>query len=111
MQINRAADLVRKNLGSWNGSNYSTLLPAAKLLEISAPLEASILYRALIDYILSRAKSSNYHYVIKYLAKLQTLDSKILNYAPVLSHTDYMALILKEHRLKRSLWALVGEIP
>lgn len=43
--------------GIWDGRHYDILVPVARALEDSHPVAATVLYRALLNDILSRAKS------------------------------------------------------
>src|SRR4051812_35607566 len=52
-----AANLVLDHLDAWDGRHYGALAPAAEALEENHPAAATVLYRALIDDILARARS------------------------------------------------------
>jgi hypothetical protein len=57
--------------------HFGALVPAAEALESSHPQAAAILYRALIDDILTRARSPAYGYAARYLARLDALADQM----------------------------------
>jgi hypothetical protein len=103
-ELARAAELVRQNRQQWDGKNYHTLQPAAKKLEKGWPVEASILYRALIDDILARAQSKYYHHAVRYLKALETLAPQILDWGELSSHQVYFEHLRETHKRKTALW-------
>lgn len=110
-EIERAADLVRKYINNWDGDRYSYLVPAASLLEKQFPLEASILYRALIISILERAKSRYYHHAVTYYNQLQKLSEEITSYHSFDSHEQFIENLNLVHFRKKAFWSQVKFIP
>lgn len=108
--IKRLAALVLKNHERWDGNEYYSLAPAAKLLEDLFPLEATILYRSLLDSLLSRANSKYYHHAARYWSLLIALESRIRDYAPICSHYEYCSLIREAHRRKSAFWSAVSDV-
>jgi hypothetical protein len=104
----RLASLVRKKNDSWDGGMYFYLTPAAELLEQRYPLEASILYRALIDDVMERAQSRYYHHAARYLKQLTILEPHIADYGSYQSQQDYVAAIRHQHKRKSAFWKLVS---
>jgi hypothetical protein len=100
-----AAALVLEKRQEWNGSNYHSLQPAAQGLENLYPLEASFLYRVLIDDILSRAQSKYYHHAVRYLKKLEALTPQIEEWHGLKHHQDYWAELQQAHKRKTAFWA------
>ncbi|MEW5797013.1 MAG: DUF6880 family protein [Candidatus Zixiibacteriota bacterium] len=89
-----------------NGDYYYQLLPWAKTFEKHEKfLMASILYRALLESILRRAKSKYYTYGVRYLRKLDDLAPRVGDWGEFVNHEDYKLNLLIEHKLKRSFWA------
>lgn len=89
-----------------NGDYYYYLLPWAKTFEKQERfLTASILYRALLESILRRAKSKYYPYGVRYLRKLDDLAAHIDDWRGQPDHDDYKVNLQLEHKLKRSFWA------
>ena len=89
-----------------NGDYYYQLLPWAKTFEKQERfLMASILYRALLESILRRAKSKYYTYGVRYLRKLDDLAPRVSDWGEFVNHDDYKLNLRIEHKLKRSFWA------
>jgi hypothetical protein len=100
----KAAQLIRENQADWDGLSYYTLQPAAKALEKAWPLESTILYRALIEDILTRAQSKYYHHAVRYLKALEALSTQIDRWADLPSHVQYFDALQETHRRKKALW-------
>lgn len=89
-----------------NGDYYLSLLALADgMLKHNRFLAVSVLYRALLDSILARAKSKYYHHGVKYLKKLDALSQKISEWKSVEPHSDYVAGLRQKHKLKSSFWS------
>lgn len=89
-----------------NGDYYYQLLPWAKAFEKQGRfLAASVVYRALLESILRRAKSKYYTYGVRHLRKLDELAPKRIDWGRLPSHDDYKVNLRLEHRLKRSFWS------
>lgn len=89
-----------------NGDYYYQLLPWAKTFEKQERfLMASILYRALLESILRRARSKYYTYGVRYLHKLDDLAPRLSDWGEFVHHEDYKLNLRIEHKLKRSFWA------
>jgi hypothetical protein len=72
-RLDIAARLVVDRRAEWEGRHYEVLLAAAETLEPDHPVAATILYRALLDDILNRARSPAYGHAARYLEKLDAL--------------------------------------
>ncbi len=72
-RLDLAAKLVIEHRGEWDGSQYYMLPPAAEALQHDHLLAAVILYRALLDDMLARARSKAYSHAARYLKKLDAL--------------------------------------
>jgi hypothetical protein len=59
-KLDRAAKLVVERHNVWDGRHYHVFLPAAQALEETQPAAATVLYRAMLNDILTRAKSPAY---------------------------------------------------
>lgn len=89
-----------------NGDFYSSLLELAKaMLKHDRLVAASVLYRALLNSILARAKSKYYHHGISYLKKLDSLAPKVREWKEVDSHSLYLQNLRQKHKLKSSFWS------
>ncbi|WP_371931843.1 DUF6880 family protein [Mameliella sp. MMSF_3510] len=68
-----AAKLIVMHPDRWDGGDWHILPKVAALLEHDHPLAATILFRALLDDILARARSKAYGHGATYLGKLALL--------------------------------------
>ena len=66
-RLDLTAKLVLDRRAEWEGRHYEALLAAAETLEADHPVAATILYRALLDDILNRARSPAYGHAARYL--------------------------------------------
>lgn len=85
--------------GNWE------LLPIAKLLETNnKPLSTSLIYRSLLNYILSRKVTSDYDDGAIYLKKLIHLNNEISDWKNFPSHKEYFEQFKNDHYRKRKFW-------
>ncbi len=102
-----AAKLVLDHRGTWEGRHYGVLVPAAEALEEKHPAAATVLYRALIDDILARARSPAYGHAARYLARLDALADRLEPSASrSLNHAAYRADLARAHGRKAAFWSL-----
>lgn len=110
-RLDLAAGLVIAHRGEWEGRQYYMLPPVADALAADHPLAATILYRALLDDILARARSKAYPHAARHLARLDELTPGATAEAGTLkdwvSHADYRAGLEKAHGRKSGFWSLV----
>lgn len=106
-KLDLAAKLVVDHHESWAGQHYGALAPAAKALEHNFPVAATILYRALLDDILARAKSPAYGHGARYLARLDELAAHNLVTPGLPDHDAYRAALRKAHGRKVGFWSIV----
>ena len=106
-RVDRAAKLVLAKRSLWDGRHYEILGEAAAALQADHPLAAAVLYRALINDILVRAKSPAYGHGARYLAKLSALAKEISDGQDVETHATYLLALKKSHGRKHGFWALV----
>lgn len=111
-KLDLAAQKVLAHRGSWDGGQYYLLPPIAETLLHDHPLAATILYRALIDDILAKGRSTAYPHAARYLHTLDALasasDAEASGLEGFLSHSDYRANLNKKHGRKTSFWARAG---
>jgi hypothetical protein len=110
-RLDLAAMLVVSHRGAWNGAHYYVLPPVADALQHDHPLAAVILYRALLDDILARARSKAYPHAARYLKTLDALaersDAEAASFGGIASHADYRFGLQKAHGRKSGFWSLV----
>ena len=104
-EIERAAALVLQHRDRWEGRSYYDLQPAAKRLQTDWPLEATILYRALIEDIVERARSKSYSHAVRYMKVLEKLSPQIDNWMELPTHETYFDRLREAHKRKRALWS------
>jgi hypothetical protein len=110
-RLDLAAKLVIDNHGTWDGRHYGALVPAAEELEHDHPAAAVVLYRALIDDILERARSAAYGHAARYLAKLDGLSPGEAGISlGLIDHAGHRAALKLVHGRKSGFWALVDEV-
>lgn len=89
-----------------DGNRYPSMLSFVEAMENSQRhYAASIIYRALIDSVLARAKSVYYHHGIRYLKKLVKLSNKVDEWHSSQNHGEYLESLRKDHFRKRAFWA------
>lgn len=115
-RLDLAAQLIIARHGLWDGRDWHVLPEVADLLQHDHPLAASILYRALLDDILARARSKAYPHGAKYLRLLEGLavsaDADPARPDGMTLHTAYREKLRADHGRKAGFWSLVdGKLP
>lgn len=105
-RIDDAEKYIIANANLVDGGYYSSLLDLAKaMLRYDRLVAACVIYRALLDSILARAKSKTYHHGVSYLKKLDYLAKKVDDWKGLDSHSTYLDNLRAQHRLKSSFWS------
>lgn len=108
-----AAKLIISNTREWDGADWHFLPEIAEAMEHARPLAASILYRALTEDILARARAKAYGHGGRYLHRLSLLaaDAEADAQRPedFASHADYLAALKSAHGRKAKFWAAVDK--
>lgn len=105
--LDRAAKLVVQRAGELDGDNYEILAPAAEALAGRFPLAATLLLRAMIDFSLTRNRSSRYRHAARHLADCASLAAVIKDYGAFETHQAYAGRLSGQHSRKSSFWSLV----
>ncbi len=93
-----------------DGDYYDRLLPIAEVMEATAhPLAASVVYRALLESILKKARSKIYHYAVRYLKKLDLLAGTVPDWGQIDDHKTYFDQMQAKHKRKTSFWSKYGK--
>lgn len=109
-RLDLAAKLVLEHSAAWEGRHYGALVPAAETLEHDHPVAAMVLYRALIDDILARARSPAYGHAARYLAKLGALGAGDIGAScGLIDHQAYRATLRRAHGRKSGFWNMVDD--
>jgi hypothetical protein len=102
-RLDLAAKLVVDRRAEWEGRYYAPLLAAAEAVEPDHPAAATILYRALLDDILDRARSPACGHAARYLQKLDALAEHEVAAVSIDPHPNYRAGLAKKHGRKKRL--------
>jgi len=109
-QIDVAGQYLFDHADAVDGYDYTSLLWIAKRMEKQdRPLAATILYRALLDSILDRAKSTTYAQGVRYLKKMDLLADKIQDWRDFKNHAEYLAGLRSQHSRKYAFWSKYTE--
>ena len=106
-RLDLASRLVLRHAGSWEGRYYEVLAPAAETLEHDHPVAATVLYRALIDDILARARSPAYGHAARYLTRLALIHVDEVAASGLVAHGAYRDALKRSHGRKYGFWTLV----
>jgi hypothetical protein len=98
------AQFVLKKKQLFEGSYYRVLVPVAKALEETYPLEATLLYRTVLEWVLNGTKAKYYHHAAHYLIACTTLSTRICNWKDVEAENQYHEAIREKHSRKRKFW-------
>ncbi len=108
-RMNEAERYVLDRSDQINGDHYHWLVPMAEDMAASAKwLGATILYRALLDSILRRAKTKTYPHGAKYLHKLQRISEQVTDWGAIGNHKKYYDSLRMNHGKKTSFWRAVS---
>ena len=104
----RAAQLVTGRAVELDGDHYEILTPAANALAGKHPLAATLMLRAMIDFTLTKSRSSRYRHAARHLMECASLAASIPDYGVFESHEAYAARLKAEHNRKSAFWQLVS---
>ncbi len=89
-----------------DGDHYQFLLPLAETFaSLARPLTATLLYRALLDSILRRARTTTYGHGARYLRKLDLLAKTVNDWRDIEPHSVYVEQLRRQHARKTSFWS------
>lgn len=106
--LDRAASLVLERAEEIDGDLYELLTPAADALEPKYPLAAIVLRRAMIDFTLTKARSSRYGHAARHLATCAALAGRSDDWGTLPDHSAYVATLQAAHGRKSGFWNLVA---
>ena len=104
--LDRAADLVIHRAGELDGNYYEVLTPAADAFAGKHPLAATLVLRAMIDFTLTRSRSSRYRHAARHLMECARLASSVADFGTFETHEAYATRVRREHERKISFWSL-----
>ena len=106
--LDRAANLVISRATELDGDHYEILTPAADALAGKHPLAATLVLRAMIDFSLTKSRSSRYRHVARHLMACASLASSIQDFGAFEPHEVYVVKLKAEHGKKTSFWSLMS---
>ncbi|MDY0261892.1 DUF6880 family protein [Syntrophotalea acetylenica] len=105
-QWDAAESYLQARAEQLDGDHYQFLLPLAETFEsLARPLTASLLYLALLDSILRRARTTTYGHGVRYLHKLDLLAQTVNDWRDIEPHTVYVEQLRRQHGRKTSFWS------
>ncbi|MGH7329904.1 MAG: DUF6880 family protein, partial [Polyangiaceae bacterium] len=106
--VERAARLVIRRADELGGDHYEILSPAADALAGKHPLAATLVLRAMIDFALTKVRSSRYRHAARHLMECAGLASSIPDFGAFETHDAYAARLKAEHGRKSGFWGLIS---
>jgi hypothetical protein len=106
--LDRAASLVIQRAAELDGDRYEILTPSADALAEKHPLAATLVLRAMIDFSLTKSRSSRYRHAARHLMACASLASSIQDFGTFEPHEAYVARLKAEHGKKSSFWSLIS---
>ena len=106
--LSRAAALVVERASELDGDQYEILSPAAEALAAKHPLAAVLTLRAMIDFTLTRSRSSRYKHAARHLLECESLSSALADFGAYERHDAYVARLRLQHGRKSSFWSLIS---
>jgi hypothetical protein len=106
--LERAARMVVERAAELDGDHYEILTPAADALAGKYPLAATLVLRAMIDFSLTKARSSRYGHAARHLIECTSLASTVQDFGTFEAHDAYLGRLHREHPRKSSFWSLTS---
>ena len=105
--LDRAAALIFRQAETLDGNHYEVLNSLADALSGTHPLAATLALRSMVDFTLTRARSSRYKHAARHLKTCLSLASAIEDFGAFEPHDVYEARLRREHGRKSAFWNLV----
>lgn len=105
--LEHAAELVAMRAREIDGNRYEVLTPAANALAGKHPLAATLLLRAMIDFTLTKARSSRYKHAARHFLECASLAGQIEDFGTAETHDAWAARLRRERGKKTGFWGLV----
>lgn len=102
--LDRASALVLSRAGELDGDLYEALTPFAEALAPDYPLAATIALRAMVDFTLTRARSTRYIHARRHLDECESLSERIENFGAFPDHAQWEAQLRRAHGRKTGFW-------
>lgn len=102
--LDRASALVLARAGELDGDLYEALTPLAKTLAPDYPLAATVALRAMVDFTLTRARSSRYVHARRHFNECAALAERIEHFGAFPDHVTWEAQLRSVHGRKAGFW-------
>jgi hypothetical protein len=102
--LRRAADLVRAKTYKIDGDDIERLEPAADILAARHPLEATILWRSMIEAALRKSRSGRYAAMARRLEDCRAAAARIEDFGSLGSHEAFLSRLKASYGRKASFW-------
>ena len=106
--LDRAARLVTGRATELDGDHYEILTPAADALAGKHPLAATLALRAMIDFTLTKARSSRYRHAARHFMECESLAAALKAFGGFETHARYAVRLKAEHGRKSGFWRLIS---
>lgn len=103
-----AVQLVTTRHAEIDGDAYDILTPLADALVPTHPLAAVLLWRSMIGFALTKARSGRYGHAARHLASCAAADAQIADYEGHPSRAEYERGLRSAHGRKSGFWARVA---
>ncbi len=105
-----AARYVVQHRARIDGDDWTNLPSLARnLTRAGQSLAATVIYRALLDAILARARTAAYPAGARHLRELARLAGEIADWDGLPTHDEYRTTLRERHGRKVSFWKRVGD--
>lgn len=105
-----AAALVVARQRALDGEHHEILIAAGERLADSFPLAAMALFRAVVDWVLRRAKSAQYAQAAQLFVECARLDAHVVDHSGVAPHAKFADWAEELHGRKIGFWAAVAKL-
>ena len=105
--LDRAATLTIRRAGDLDGDHYEIMTRAADAMAGKYPLAATLVLRSMIDFALTRSRSSRYKHAARHLMECSSLASSVEDFGVYETHDAYEAGLRREHGRKSSFWGAI----
>ena len=105
--VAEAARLVRARGRELNGDRHELLTPVADALAARHFLEATLVWRGMIEAALDRNRSKRYRHAARHLADCAGLAPLIEDFCGAESHEDFVARLRLRHGRRHAFWGKV----
>jgi hypothetical protein len=102
--LRRAAELVRAKTYKIDGDDIERLGPAADILAARHPLEATILWRSMIEAALRKGRSGRYAAMARHLEDCRAAAARIEDFGGLTTHETFLGRLKAAYGRKTSFW-------